>query len=642
MTAPSKHDSPSNSPHVTEEDLRAWLAEDLPEHEAQSLESHLEQCDACAELLDQVSPRDDPLSQSLRSVSAARASTDDGSDEGATKYDGGAELRAKSLSSAQKLRQRWKLIKQIAKGGIGEVWLARDLLLRRDVAVKRLKAEVAKRQNVQRRFLYEARVTAQLNHPGTAQIFDLVEAGPESYYVMSLIKGESLRSLIWKFHDQRVTDSVMSGHDLFALLRHWESVAHTIAFAHSRGILHRDIKSDNVVVGDFEQVTVVDWGLAKRLGEDDAPPTLEEMLERMHSPAAPADTLPGGRMGTPAFMAPEQARGDIHALDHRTDIYGLSAVLFEILTGRPPFDGTDSEQVMDDVCNQPVPHPQSLVPSIGDDLARICLRGLSKDPADRQQTVEELASEVWAWMDGESKRQQAQSSREKLFDLSDDLMLVYDDEHAIVWANSAWKRVLGWEPKQLQQTLPESLAAPLDLFAGTDVPTQLLHGETVTDIERPLVARDGSERWYSWTMTPVPDEGIICAIGRDIDARLRREREYSRLLDAAPDATVVVDRDRIIRKINLQTTAMFGYTEDELLGKPIESLMPQRFQLGHPSYFDAYAKNPTVREMGARSDLFAIDKWGHEFRVAVQISPVEMEEGMRFIGSVRRIEEKSP
>jgi PAS domain S-box-containing protein len=179
------------------------------------------------------------------------------------------------------------------------------------------------------------------------------------------------------------------------------------------------------------------------------------------------------------------------------------------------------------------------------------------------------------------------------------------------------------------------------LFSHRNVFEQLERGETATGVERPLVARDGSERWYSWTMTPVVDEGIVCAIGRDIDARLRREREYSRLLDAAPDATVVVDSDRIIRKINLQTTAMFGYTQDELLGRPIEVLMPGRFQPGHPGHFEGYTANPTVREMGARSDLYAVDKAGQEFRVAVQISPVEMEEGMRFISSIRRIDEKS-
>ncbi|WP_442482702.1 protein kinase domain-containing protein [Aeoliella sp. SH292] len=640
MTEQSPYDSTSTSPHVTEDALRAWLAEELDDNDAEALISHIEQCDACGELLDQVSPQDDSLAKSLRSVSAARASTDDGSEEGGTKLDGGAEAIAKSLSSAQRSRQRWKLLKLIAKGGIGEVWLARDLLLRRDVAVKRLKPEVARRHNVQRRFLYEARVTAQLNHPGTVQIFDLVDAGAESYYVMSLVKGKSLRTLIWDLHNEQPGDEVVVGHDLLALLRHWESVAQTIAFAHSRGILHRDIKSENVVVGYFDQVTVVDWGLAKRVGEDDAPPTLEEMLERMHSPAAPADTLPGGRMGTPAFMAPEQARGDIRSIDHRTDIYGLAAVLYEILTGRPPFDGIDSEQVMHDVCNQPVPNPQSLVPNIDGELARICLRSLEKDPADRHQTVAEFASEVWAWMDGESERQQAKRSREKLFDLSDDLMLVYNRERRIVWANTAWKRVLGWEPEELLGALPERLTEPLALFSSHEVSAQLDRGETATGIERPIVARDGSERWYSWTMTPVVDEGIVCAIGRDIDARLRREREYSRLLDAAPDATVVVDSDRIIRKINLQTTAMFGYAQDELLGKPIEVLMPERFQQGHPGHFEGYTATPTVREMGARSDLYAVDKWGHEFRVAVQISPVEMEEGMRFISSIRRIDEK--
>ena len=343
-------------------------------------------------------------------------------------------------------RERYTLTHLHAKGGMGRVWLARDGSLGRQIALKELRPDQSDNSIVCSRFLYEAKITAQLEHPGIVPVYELGE-GDAPYYTMRFVRGRTLSEAIRAYHKKRAAGEADSV-GLIDLLMAFVSVCHAVAYAHSRGIIHRDLKGQNVVLGDFGEVIVLDWGLAKRVGPDPAqaragaagrrptPPRRpagprgrdRRHLRRARSDddltlpqdpdgATPAGSLPadgqpglgigpgrapgsgsdgvlrlqrprrirpagsaGGRvpesgagpegtmqgqlLGTPAYMAPEQAQARHDLVDQRTDIYGLGAILYEILTGRPPFVAPKTSEVIRKVCNEPPTPPRQIVPEI--------------------------------------------------------------------------------------------------------------------------------------------------------------------------------------------------------------------------------------------------------------------------------------
>ena len=253
--------------------------------------------------------------------------------------------------SPRTIGDRLRLRTMHSSGGIGEVWLAHDELLQRDVALKRLKSEQSGSARHRNRFFREARITGQLDHPGIVPVYDYAttEDGSQCYYTMRFVQGRTLRQVIRAFHaERRASDFPFVGGDLLELLAYFTRVCNTMAFAHSRGVIHRDIKGDNIIIGDFGEVIMLDWGLAKELD-------VEETFEVGDSEPEqdPHQTMHGELLGTPAYMAPEQALGQLDALDRRTDIYGLCAVLYEILTGRPPFMGDDVQEVIKAAIDDP-------------------------------------------------------------------------------------------------------------------------------------------------------------------------------------------------------------------------------------------------------------------------------------------------
>jgi serine/threonine-protein kinase len=235
---------------------------------------------------------------------------------------------------------------EIAHGGMGAVYRARDTVLGRELAVKVLLDRHADRPDVWRRFAEEARVAGQLQHPGVPPVYEvglLPDGRP--FIAMKLIQGRTLAALL--------AERASLGHDLPRFLGIFEQVCQTVAYAHSRGVIHRDLKPLNVMVGAFGEVQVMDWGLAKALASRGHQPP-EESAGQTSPPAdAPgspgADALgspgtvtgAGSILGTPAYMAPEQARGEIGCLDERADVFGLGAILCNILTGQSPFHGPD-------------------------------------------------------------------------------------------------------------------------------------------------------------------------------------------------------------------------------------------------------------------------------------------------------------
>ena len=180
---------------------------------------------------------------------------------------------------------------------------------------------------------------------------------------------------------------------LVQLLNQFVSVCNTIAYAHSKGIIHRDLKSENVIVGDFGEVAVLDWGLAKYLDETDssAETTVDHegatLVVETLDPITSSQTMQGDKLGTPAYMSPEQAHGEIGLVDKRSDVYGLAAILYEILVGEPPFLGKSIVAVLENVIHDKPKPPSEIVDGLPRELERICLCGLSKKREDRQQSA---------------------------------------------------------------------------------------------------------------------------------------------------------------------------------------------------------------------------------------------------------------
>jgi serine/threonine-protein kinase len=291
---------------------------------------------------------------------------------------------------------RYTLSRLHAQGGIGRVWVARDDRLGREVALKELRPERAANAAVRSRFLKEARVTGQLEHPGVVPVHEL-GTRPEDgqpFYTMRLVRGRTLSAAASSYHRKRGRGEA-GPLELPELLGAFVSVCNAVAFAHSRGVIHRDLKPQNVVLGDYGEAVVLDWGLARLTGQAegdaDAPP-LEEPLGDGSATAA------GSVLGTPAYMAPEQAEGRLDLLDARTDVYGLGAVLYELLAGRPPFSGGDTTEVLRRVVHEPPDPPRAIAPGTPRALEAVCLKALAKRPRDRYASAGELADDVRRWL----------------------------------------------------------------------------------------------------------------------------------------------------------------------------------------------------------------------------------------------------
>src|SRR5262245_4196673 len=284
-------------------------------------------------------------------------------------------------------------------GGIGRVWDARDAAMQRRVALKELRPELQHREDLRARLRNEARIIGQLQHPGIVPIYELTQGADDPpSYTMRLVEGRALQERVRDYHEQGRSPA-----ELHRLLQALESVCRTLAYAHSRGVIHRDLKGGNIVLGEYGQVIVLDWGAAKVVGAPEntsdepaiAPPGLAE------------PTGAGTVIGTCEYMAPEQARGLVESLDARADVFGLGAILYAVLTGRPPYhgQGTGSAEQRADALRQAqegnIVPPRRRVSAVSRPLEAICLKALAFRPEDRYASAGAMADDVANWLAGE-------------------------------------------------------------------------------------------------------------------------------------------------------------------------------------------------------------------------------------------------
>jgi PAS domain S-box-containing protein len=350
-----------------------------------------------------------------------------------------------------------------ATGGIGRVWRAHDRELEREVAVKELQPEKAGNSKLAERFVREARLTGQLEHPGIVPVYELSSRADthEPFYTMRFVRGRALTSAIKAYHGRRLAGQA-DPLEFVGLLTAFAAVCNTVAYAHSQRVLHRDLKGDNVMLGDFGEVIVLDWGLAKRTDQPD-----DDAID--NSAASPDEmqdaglTVQGEIIGTPAYMAPEQAEGRLDQIDQRTDIYGLGAMLYEILTGQPPFVGSNTLEVVHKaIRGNPVP-PRELCPEVPPALEDLCLKALARDPAQRYARAEELAQEIQRWQEFERRRAEdaLRASEEQYHSLADfipGVVWTACADGSIDFANRFWSDFTGMT---LEQSLGSGWTAAL-------------------------------------------------------------------------------------------------------------------------------------------------------------------------------------
>lgn len=309
-------------------------------------------------------------------------------------------------------RSQFELIREIGTGGLGRVWLARDRKLNRKIALKEMRPETLHNPKAWQRFQREAEITGQLEHPNVISLYQFGNnaASGEPFYAMRFVGKRTLADAIQEYHE-RCRSGACDALVLHRLLTAFLDVCQAIAYAHSRGVIHRDLKPENVALDNFGQVIVLDWGLAKIIDDGELGGRLPGSTDL--SDSALAHTMDGEVIGTPLYMSPEQAAGDLESVDKQTDVYGLGAILFAILTGSAPHETslTASEnqvqvsEALELIAQRDSPRPRDYRANVPLELEQICMRAMAFKKYARYGSVVDLSNAVERWMVDQGSRQ---------------------------------------------------------------------------------------------------------------------------------------------------------------------------------------------------------------------------------------------
>ena len=390
------------------------------------------------------------------------------------------------------------------------------------------------------RFLVEAEITGKLEHPGVIPVYGLGhDPSGRPFYAMRLVKGESLKEAVARFHraEGPGRDPRERALALRRLLGRFIAVCNTIAYAHSRGVIHRDLKPGNVLLGPFGETLVIDWGLAKVVGRPESARDVAEATLRPALADGAGETLPGATVGTPAYMSPEQAAGRPDEVGPASDVYSLGATLYCLLTGRPPVEESDVGRALLRAQRGEFLPPRSLNPAVEPALEAICLKAMALKPEDRYPSPRELADaiEVLLASDYEKLEQahrelhQTQVFYNTLVETIPQMMLCKDLEGRFTFGNGRFLAEMGTTLEDIKgktdfDFFPRELA---EKYRADD--RRVLESRQVVDVVERHVTPKGETLYVQTMKTPIfgPDgEPIgIQGIFWDVTERMRAEEQ---------------------------------------------------------------------------------------------------------------------
>ena len=292
--------------------------------------------------------------------------------------------------------------RELGRGGMGAVFETVDLDVRRKVAMKVMLPAAKKSSSQVKRFLEEAQITGQLEHPNIVPVHEIgIDDEHTTYFTMKLVRGENLDAII--AHLAAGDQDYQKKYSLGALIQIFMKICDGIGYAHAKGVLHRDLKPENIMIGDFGEVMVMDWGLAKVLGQEsvEAAPAAGAQTSET---ASVYQTMEGQVMGTPSYMSPEQAAGRISELDQRSDIFSLGGILYKILTHQAPYQGKTTREILEKARKRQLVPPDVREPqqAVSPEVNAICMKAMARNPEERYATTLELKNDLQLFLDGKS------------------------------------------------------------------------------------------------------------------------------------------------------------------------------------------------------------------------------------------------
>ena len=313
---------------------------------------------------------------------------------------------------------KYKFIRSVGFGGMKAVIQVKDKDTTRNVAMAIIPDSADRPQSDINRFIQEARITARLEHPNIVPVHDIgVDTNGVPYFTMKLLRGRTLSAILKKMRDDDY--KTLKEFDLTRLLRIYVKILNGIVFAHSKKIIHLDLKPDNIHIGDFGEVLIIDWGLARFIGmpEDIEDNYDGEMITFPGISSGGDYTRDGITKGTPGYMAPEQAAGQNRLKDERSDIYALGALLYVILTFESPLTGRPVNEILAETIrgNIKFPDPENQKRSIPAAMQAVVLKAMSRYPEERYQTAAELRDDIFAFLGGFAPKAEDASSLKKTY-----------------------------------------------------------------------------------------------------------------------------------------------------------------------------------------------------------------------------------
>lgn len=449
-------------------------------------------------------------------------------DATAFRIDGGEGTGWRPLESQAEggLGRRYLIGRELGRGGMGIVSEGWDPHLQRSVAIKIMDRGLQARPSALQRFFREARIASRLGHPGIVTIheFDVTPEG-EAFIVMQLLTGRTLKRVLAEIPDRAA--------DLPALLAVFLQVCQAVASAHGAGVIHRDLKPSNIMVASFGVVTVMDWGVAKVIAEpedlvDDMAATVPVGLATAETTQSQS-TMAGTVFGTPAYLAPEQARGEVSRLDCRADVFGLGSILCEILTGAATFTDADVDSRWKKAAAGDTAEALERLDACGAPLPVVALakRCLAVDPDQRPATAADVATTLTEFL--ESGQRRAEQELVRFFDLSVDLFCIAGFNGRFHRLNDNFSRRLGYSVDDLEAHQFIDLVHLDDRERTVMALAGLAAGTPVSQFVNRYRHADGGYLWLEWNARPVPEEAAVYAVARDVSDRVAAAELRSRM-----------------------------------------------------------------------------------------------------------------